>query len=175
MASLEKPRYKFFRGVFPSWDNTPRRQNSSAIFINSSPDLYKLFLKATLALTRAEHAGDEQLVFINAWNEWAEGAHLEPDQKYGMRWLEATKEAMDEVDDKADALEALRSHCGEDALKVPGLSTQSQNAQLQFESPLSSEIDVILNSYTFRAGKLILWFPIRILTLYKRLTKKKHE
>lgn len=175
MASLDKPAYKFFRGVFPSWDNTPRRQNSSAIFINSSPELYKLFLKATLALTRAEHLGDERLVFINAWNEWAEGAHLEPDQKYGMRWLEATKEALIEIEDAPDALEALKDSCALATANVTGNQPPPDTINKQFEAPLSSEIDIILNSYTFKVGRIIMWFPIRLLHLLKRLKIIKHE
>lgn len=94
-----KPDHLFFRGVFPSWDNTPRRQHSSSIFINDTPDLYKLFLKATIALTNAEHKGEEKLIFINAWNEWAEGAYLEPDRKYGLRYLQVTNEALNEEND----------------------------------------------------------------------------
>jgi hypothetical protein len=41
-----------------------------------------------------KYPDEEQLVFINAWNEWAEGTYLEPDQKYGMGYLEATKRAI---------------------------------------------------------------------------------
>jgi len=125
LANLEQPAYKFFRGVFPSWDNTARRQNSGVVFINSSPELYKLFLKATLALTRTEHTGDEQLVFINAWNEWAEGAYLEPDQKYGKRHLEVTKEALNETEEVPEAMEALRIGCAA-ATENLGEARQSQ-------------------------------------------------
>jgi len=99
LIQVRKPDYSFFRGVFSSWDNTPRRQKAGTIFINSSPELYKLVLKATIGLTKAEHSGDERMVFINAWNEWAEGAHLEPDKKYGLRFLEATREALTENND----------------------------------------------------------------------------
>jgi hypothetical protein len=169
MANLDKPAYKFFRGVFPAWDNTPRRQNSSAIFINSSPELYKLFLKATLALTCVEHTGDEQLVFINAWNEWAEGAHLEPDQKYGMRWLEATKEAVNEYEDAPGALAALKNSCANISIKIAGTQPQPEKPKDQVESSQSSEIDMILNSFTFKAGRIIMWLPIRILNLLIRL------
>ena len=99
LVKVQKPNYTFFRGVFPAWDNTPRRPKTGTVFINSSPELYKLYLKTIIGLTEVEHTGDERLVFINAWNEWAEGAHLEPDKKYGLRFLEATREALNENND----------------------------------------------------------------------------
>jgi hypothetical protein len=170
-----KPAYKFFRGVFFSWDNTPRRQHSSAIFINSSPELYKLFLKATLALTRAEHSEDEQLVFINAWNEWAEGAHLEPDQKYGMSWLEATKEAANELIGLQDALKGLNDKCSDMAFKITELNLPQVKSFEQPHPSLSSCNDVILNSYTFKVGRIIMWFPIRIYNFLLRLKVFRHE
>ena len=49
--------------------------------------------EAMLAETRRQNFGDEQIVFINAWNEWAEGAHLEPDVRFGHGWLEALRNA----------------------------------------------------------------------------------
>jgi lipopolysaccharide biosynthesis protein len=174
MANLKKPPYKFFRGVFPAWDNTPRRQTSGAIFINSSPELYKLFLKATLSLTRAEHSGDERLVFINAWNEWAEGAHLEPDQRYGMRWLEATREAMNEATEDHDALEALKQGCIAAMTDLHGNQERAVMPIERVESPFSSETDVILNSCTFKVGKIIMWLPVRLLNLFKRFKKNRY-
>jgi len=108
LVNIPKPAYNFFRGVFPSWDNTPRRKSKGSIFINSSPDFYKLYLKAIIGLTTLEHKGDERLIFINAWNEWAEGAHLEPDKKYGRRFLDATKEALNEKIDLSSLLNEIR-------------------------------------------------------------------
>ncbi|MEI6682311.1 MAG: glycoside hydrolase family 99-like domain-containing protein [Bacteroidota bacterium] len=107
-AGMPKPDFPFFRGVFPSWDNTPRRRKSGTVFHNSSPELYKLFLKSVIGLTREEHFGDERLVFINAWNEWAEGAHLEPDRKYGMQFLEATRDALSGENDFSNLLAEVR-------------------------------------------------------------------
>lgn len=175
MARLPRPNYKFFRGVFPAWDNTPRRQNSSAIFINSSPELYKKFLKATLALTNAEQLGDERLIFINAWNEWAEGAHLEPDKKYGLQWLEATKDALKEINDINGALESLNDSCTLATANFTGNQSQADAPAKHFEVPLSTEMDIILNSVTFRAGRAIMWIPIRIFNLIKRFSIIRHE
>lgn len=80
------PSYPWFPGVCPSWDNSARRSAGKAIiFRNSSPALFANWLAAK-ASTRPED--DANLIFINAWNEWAEGNHLEPCQQYGHRWLE---------------------------------------------------------------------------------------
>ena len=61
--------------------------------IISTPELFKKWLKDTLVRFKP-FSKEENLVFINAWNEWAEGNHLEPDQKWGRRYLEVTKEAI---------------------------------------------------------------------------------
>lgn len=88
------PDYKLFRGVNPSWDNTARRKNKASILLHSSPCGYQEWLYNAIVDTRERFASsDERLIFINAWNEWAEGAHLEPDQRYGYAWLEATRAA----------------------------------------------------------------------------------
>lgn len=88
------PGYKQFRCVTPMWDNTARRKEGGRILIGSTPQLYKAWLTTALKQTRERFQGDEQIVFINAWNEWAEGCHLEPDLKHGHAYLEATKQAL---------------------------------------------------------------------------------
>jgi len=88
------PDYKLFRGVTPSWDNTPRRQEGAIVFVESTPDKYNNWLKEMIKQTKQRYSGDERIVFINAWNEWAEGNHLEPCQKWGRRYLDATSNAI---------------------------------------------------------------------------------
>jgi lipopolysaccharide biosynthesis protein len=94
MIHRSKPDYTLFKSVMPGWDNTPRRQDAARIFINSSPEAYEYWLGKTVEYTINHHRGDERLVFINAWNEWGEGAYLEPDRRYGRRFLEATRNVM---------------------------------------------------------------------------------
>lgn len=89
----EYPHANVFRGVFPAWDNTPRTGNRAVIVLNSSPDNYEYWLTQAIARTRADFPSRERLVFINAWNEWAEGCHLEPDRRYQRGYLEATRRA----------------------------------------------------------------------------------
>ena len=92
--------YKLFRGVTPRWDNTARRMNKGTVFVQTDPDEYAEWLRAAaLDVCRRFANPSERLVFINAWNEWAEGAHLEPDLTYGYAWLEATRKGLEsEID-----------------------------------------------------------------------------
>lgn len=93
---LEKPLadYKRFRSVAPSWDNTARRAKGGTIFRGATPEKYEEWLSIIVKRTVRQFQGEERLIFINAWNEWAEGCHLEPDQKFGRQYLEATKRAL---------------------------------------------------------------------------------
>ena len=89
-----------FPCVTPSWDNSARRKNAS-IFFGSTPEKYEAWLRKIVAKTSQRCAGDEKIVFINAWNEWAEGNHLEPDLKWGRAYLEATLRGLQGTETKA--------------------------------------------------------------------------
>lgn len=79
---------KIFLGMYTGWDNTPRRKNGGTIFQSATPDNFGKWLAKQMA--RANSINSEFL-FLNAWNEWAEGAYLEPDERYGYSMLEAVK------------------------------------------------------------------------------------
>ncbi|SFO39584.1 glycosyltransferase WbsX family protein [Nitrosospira briensis] len=81
-----------FKAVFPSWDNTARTKERALVVLNGTPENYEYWLSATIDLVKQSNRNDE-LVFINAWNEWAEGCHLEPDRFYGHGFLQATLNA----------------------------------------------------------------------------------
>ncbi|HNQ04735.1 MAG TPA: glycoside hydrolase family 99-like domain-containing protein [Thiobacillaceae bacterium] len=82
-----------FRSVFPAWDNTARTGSRAVIVLGSSPDNYEYWLAQAIRRTMQDFPDGDRLVFINAWNEWAEGCHLEPDRKHGRAFLEATRNA----------------------------------------------------------------------------------
>lgn len=104
-SSRPRADYKRFRGLVPSWDNSARRRKGGAtMLVNASPEAYKGWLGKTLRKTMEEFEGDERLVFINAWNEWGEGCHLEPDVKNGLAYLEATRDAVNEAVSVADEI-----------------------------------------------------------------------
>ena len=75
-----------------SWDNTARKGNKANVYHGCTPPLYEAWLRETVKFAAANPvAGAESMVFINAWNEWAEGVYLEPDRKYGYALLAATQ------------------------------------------------------------------------------------
>jgi lipopolysaccharide biosynthesis protein len=94
-ATREAAGHKRFRTVMPGWDNTPRRQNDSFILENPNPGAFQAWLETAIAETKRDFQGDERIVFINAWNEWGEGAYLEPDRRFGHAFLQAVKNARD--------------------------------------------------------------------------------
>jgi lipopolysaccharide biosynthesis protein len=84
---------KTFPCVVPNWDNTPRSGTRGTLFPDATPELYRTVLRkaiADVAIRPPEH----RLVFIKSWNEWAEGNHLEPDQRFGHKFLQVTKEEL---------------------------------------------------------------------------------
>lgn len=97
--------YKVYKTVMLSWDNTARKQNSSHIFCNFSIGRYKQWLSSKINKVYWDNKYiDDKFVFINAWNEWAEGTHLEPDRKYGFSYLQATYECIKHYDAKVLSL-----------------------------------------------------------------------
>lgn len=106
-----QPAYTLFRSVTPAWDNTARRKNRGTIFANSTPELYAEWLgNAIVDTCKRFERRDERLVFVNAWNEWAEGAHLEPDQRYGFAYLQATRKALEKAATRHSRRIVLVSH-----------------------------------------------------------------
>jgi hypothetical protein len=101
-------RLPVYRGLMTSWDNTARRGLASHIFHDSTPEQYEVWLRRLVAYTRRHHQGDHRLIFVNAWNEWAEGAYLEPDEKHRYGYLEATSRAVFGPPDRSVLFAMLR-------------------------------------------------------------------
>jgi lipopolysaccharide biosynthesis protein len=80
--------FPLYRCAFPSWDNEARRPGAGNSFAQASPIQFGEWLATCASYSRETQPSGENLVFINAWNEWAEGAHLEPDRHFGYAWLE---------------------------------------------------------------------------------------
>lgn len=87
--------YKRYPSLCPSWDNSPRRVNGHFFaFTHSTPKAFKKWFNHVYTSFKP-FSKEENFIFINAWNEWAEGNHLEPDLKFGKGYLEAIKEVID--------------------------------------------------------------------------------
>ena len=95
VVKLKMPSYKIYPGITPGWDNSPRRVNSSfTAFKGSTPELYGKWF-ANLLRKFDPYSEDENFIFVNAWNEWAEGNHLEPDQRWGKAFLNETRKQLE--------------------------------------------------------------------------------
>lgn len=88
------PKYPLFKGVVPRWDNEARKPGKGYSFAHSTPARYREWLEHAVSYSREHPVEGESVVFINAWNEWAEGAHLEPDRRFGYGYLQATRDAL---------------------------------------------------------------------------------
>lgn len=88
------PPYRLFPGVNCGWDNEPRRPGQGRTYQHAAPRRYRDWLQHTIEVRLAEAPASDRLVFVNAWNEWAEGAVLEPDARLGYAWLRATGSAL---------------------------------------------------------------------------------
>jgi lipopolysaccharide biosynthesis protein len=106
LAHTQPAPYTKFPCVTPQWDNSARRPTGATMFHGSTPELYEHWLTSVIATLKPKHP-DETIVFINAWNEWGEGNHLEPCQKWGLSYLEATQKALNTF--KPSSVKALSS------------------------------------------------------------------
>jgi hypothetical protein len=95
-ASLSEPVRDFpqIKTAIPSWDNDARRPNRGIAVSGSTPAKYQLWLQRLIERAIDQPVFGRPLVAINAWNEWAEGAYLEPDVHYGAAYLNATARAL---------------------------------------------------------------------------------
>jgi lipopolysaccharide biosynthesis protein len=93
VAACTRPEVAYARypAVFPSWDNTARQPLKGTSFINVGPELFQKYVENKVRFLNEFFTGEERFLFVNAWNEWAEGTHLEPDRAYGHAWLEALR------------------------------------------------------------------------------------
>ena len=96
MMAIPPYDYKCYPSVTPGWDNSARKRRKGAILLDSTPELFATWLEETVKKFKP-YSPEENFIFVNAWNEWAEGNHLEPDQKWGRKYLEAFRETMNKT------------------------------------------------------------------------------
>lgn len=80
-----------FPSILPNWDHTPRTGKSGIVLVGSSPEAFRECLHKIIERIK-DKPYDKRFLMIKSWNEWAEGNYLEPDLKYGRRFLEALRD-----------------------------------------------------------------------------------
>lgn len=122
--AVMRPRddFKVLPTAMLSWDNTPRKGGRGTVFAGFSVSRYAQWLSANAERVAKDNtlSTDEKLIFVNAWNEWAEGAHLEPDRRHGYGYLEATRQVLSNYTTEAESYLAppAPSHRGSDVALV---------------------------------------------------------
>lgn len=87
------PNYPLCPGVNPGWDNEARRSGRGRSYVHATPRAFERWTRQAIAAAK-RRMPSHPMVFVNAWNEWAEGAVLEPDTRHGYAWLEAIRRAL---------------------------------------------------------------------------------
>ena len=149
--------YKRYRCVMPGWDNSPRRVSAPTIFVGSTPSRYERWLRS-VSSSFVPYSEDENLVFVNAWNEWGESNHLEPDTRWGRGFLDAhlraTRALADPPVTPADDELVVRLETGALLALEGAVRDLTERVRLQ-----SAEIDAanaVLGTRIVRAGRR-LW------------------
>jgi lipopolysaccharide biosynthesis protein len=162
-------------------------QEGASIFLGSTPEKYKEWLSHAINDTISRFAGEERIVFVNAWNEWAEGNHLEPDQRFGHGYLEATGRALAECQLAIDS----RQPGASDEVRIGQLMSQLVNhnehlskwerqlaqRKQRIEELLSKrekrlarrdqQIEELLNSTSWRATVPLRWVKYKLREIKK--------
>ena len=160
--------------VLPSWDNEARKPEKGLTLAGSTPTLYKYWLQSACNKTITERPESQRFVFINAWNEWAEGAHLEPDRRYGYAYLEATYLAVSNQSksinyNEVDFIETyLLTTCKE---LIPSNRLSCDNQVHDLEQQLANKIKELSEVYNSKSWKLTA--PLR--NIFKLLKQKKND
>lgn len=97
MGQTEAKDFTYFRSTVPIWDNTARYGSEAYVLHGSTPQRFQEWMESTIAYTQSTLPPDRRFVLVNAWNEWAESAHLEPDSRYGYSYLNSVGRALSGV------------------------------------------------------------------------------
>ncbi len=90
--------FTLFPGICPGWDNTARKGLKGHVYLGANPNKYGVWLKEICKHLKG-YKPEHRIIFVNAWNEWAEGAHLEPDRYFGHAYLAETARTLELFDD----------------------------------------------------------------------------
>ncbi len=100
LHAIQNVNFKLFPSIVPGWDNTARKPKNPALILNNStPALFRRWF-SQIVNDFKPYSREENFIFINAWNEWAEGNHMEPCLQWGHQYLESVKSVLDETPDE---------------------------------------------------------------------------
>jgi lipopolysaccharide biosynthesis protein/SAM-dependent methyltransferase len=152
--------YKVFPTTMLSWDNTARKAARSNIFANFSVTRYSQWLSSNAERVAKDRrfSPDEKMIFINAWNEWAEGTHLEPDQRHGFGYLEATRRVMSHYTRDAETFLDPRpaSRRSDAALIIHLHFTDLWSELSEAVRSLAQSVDIYATATSLEAAKAIV-------------------
>jgi len=106
-SQMETKNFSYFRSIVPMWDNTARYGRDAFVVHGSTPKLFQEWLESLIHYTKQNLREDRRFILVNAWNEWAEGAHLEPDTRHGYAYLNSVGRALSGIP-YASQLNAMR-------------------------------------------------------------------
>jgi lipopolysaccharide biosynthesis protein/2-polyprenyl-3-methyl-5-hydroxy-6-metoxy-1,4-benzoquinol methylase len=164
-SQSEKKEFDFFRSIVPIWDNTARYGPEAFLLHGSTPSRFQMWLEKSIDYTINNLPEDRRFLLVNAWNEWAEGAHLEPDTRYGYAYLNSVGRALsgipysDDLNRSTDLKKAIRlyfyiPHFVADKLKTDTILREKFNTCLLNQSILKNAI-VNSNALEFFSATLI--------------------
>lgn len=109
-AELHNDDFFRFPSIVPNWDNTPRYQRRAHVLHGSTPGRFQTWLEELIVRATNTLPSDRRFILVNAWNEWAEGAHLEPDARFGYAYLNSVGRALSKKPYKAPGQPAKVTH-----------------------------------------------------------------
>ncbi len=137
------PDYPLIRTACPSWDNDARREGAGLVLHGSTPAKYQAWLEGLVQRALARPFHGSPIVCINAWNEWAEGAYLEPDLHNGAAYLNATGRAVTGFGHAARARGGRILLVGHDAF-CAGAQSLLLHVARQLRSAHGAEVSILL-------------------------------
>nr|WP_320115706.1 glycoside hydrolase family 99-like domain-containing protein [uncultured Desulfuromonas sp.] len=127
MSQTQAQEFTWFRSVVPNFDNTARYAHKAILLHDANPYDFSRWLRSCVDYSRRHLPAGQRFVVVNAWNEWAEGAHLEPDSRHGYAYLNAVGRVLSAFPD---------ADCTPTAEVSPGL-----NLRLELLPPLQAQLE----------------------------------
>ncbi|WP_426240745.1 glycoside hydrolase family 99-like domain-containing protein [Pararhizobium sp. DWP1-1-3] len=162
-------------GALVGWDTEPRKPGRGDVFVGASPALFRRWLRAAFERAARTKNADARFVFINAWNEWAEGAYLEPDRRHGYAYLTALRSVVREFGINASKTRAM---CDAHNSKAPAARDRAIMLHL-FYYDLVDEFCLLLKEVKqYQELDLIvsfpdLWSEAEVTSALRRLSPRK--